>query len=112
VIAFNFKDSLKELVMRKCGLSLDTLEFISAGIYSGLKVECGADGKVLESADWDHDWNSPYKVNNRFNLEKIDLSYNKFGNPTSWRIFLRNFLMFTRESLQEIDLQSCGLTNL
>lgn len=39
VIAYNFKDSLKELEMKKCGLTLDTLEFISAGIYSGLRVE-------------------------------------------------------------------------
>lgn len=67
---------------------------------------------MIEDNNWDHEWNSPYKVKNRFFLEKINLSYNKYGNPTSWRIFLRNFLMFTRESLEEVCIENSGLTNL
>jgi hypothetical protein len=100
VIAFNFKDSLEDLNLKKCGLSIDTLEFISYGIYSGLKIESDniqdyqklGINEILE-------WNDPLNLKNKLVLKKLNLSYNKWGNSVSWRIFIRNMVIFASDTL-------------
>ena len=98
--------------MEKCGLSIDTLEFISAGIYSGLRIREDASFRALEpTGEWDLDWSSPHKIENQLNLQKLRLGFNQFANPQSWRLFLKNVLMFARNTIEEVHLQNCKLTN-
>lgn len=111
VIAYNFKDSLSELILKKCGLNLLTLEFVSAGIYSGLKIEDNRNNVMIETNNWDYDWDSPHKIKHKMILKKLELSYNKFGSPESWRLFMRNMIIFCRETIEEIDISNCDLTN-
>jgi hypothetical protein len=112
VVAFNFKDSLEELNLKKCGLSTDTLEFISFGIYSGLKIESEKiqDYKNIKINEI-LEWNDPLNLKNKLILKKVNLSYNKWGNSVSWRIFIRNMVIFARDTLEELDISNCDLTN-
>jgi hypothetical protein len=57
------------------------------------------------------EWNDPINLKNKMILKKVNLSYNKYGNPVSWRIFIRNLVIFARDSLEELDFSNCGLTN-
>jgi hypothetical protein len=112
VIAFNFKDSLEELNLMKCGLSTDSLEFISFGIYSGLKIDSEKiqDYKNIKINEI-LEWNDPLNLKNKLILKKVNLSYNKWGNSVSWRIFIRNMVIFARDTLEELDISNCDLTN-
>jgi hypothetical protein len=44
-------------------------------------------------------------------LEKINLSYNAYALPESWRMFIKTISVICHKSLIEIDLQDCKLLN-
>ena len=52
-MSFHFKDSLEELILVKCGLSGDTLEYVSFGLFSGLKIKKPNETLDCSKMDWE-----------------------------------------------------------
>lgn len=44
-------------------------------------------------------------------LKRLNLSYNKYANAMSWRIFMKNITIFSRNTLEVLDFSYCELTN-
>ena len=46
------------------------------------------------------EWNEPLSLKRKLVLKSLNLSYNKWGNAISWRIFIRNVMIFGSDSLE------------
>jgi IS4 transposase len=95
VITFSLRDCLEELKISKGGMYLDTFDFVVRGMKSGLLVEKGLQDQIK---DIDEVENVYYL--NKMKLRKIDLSYNKYANPESWRKIIRLIFVLNERSLE------------